>query len=247
MSAPGSGAVVILGATSAIARATAMALARAGHPLRLGGRDDLEVAAVAADIRIRTGVEVRTFRWDAGEPATLDNMAQALEGEIAGVLVAVGSLPEQREAEANPELARRTFEANLSGPALACEVAATALLAQGRGWLCGVGSVAGDRGRQSNYLYGAAKGGFHVYMQGLRHRLAPHGIRVTLVKPGFVDTAMTHGRPGLFLVASPQAAAEGILRAVSRGRAEAYVPGFWRWLMAVIRAIPGPIFERTRL
>ncbi|MEB3330845.1 MAG: SDR family NAD(P)-dependent oxidoreductase, partial [Candidatus Sericytochromatia bacterium] len=219
------GAVVIVGATSAIARAVALRLARAGTPLRLGGRDDAEVAAVAADIRVRHGVPVGTFRWEAREPATLDNLVQALEGDIAGVLVAVGSLPDQRLAEQEPERLRAAFEANLTGPALACEVAAAALEAQGRGWLCGLGSVAGDRGRQSNYLYGAAKGGFEVYMQGLRHRLAPRGISVTLVKPGFVDTAMTHGRPGLFLVATPEAAARGILRAIARRSAVAYVPG----------------------
>jgi short-subunit dehydrogenase len=198
-------------------------------------------------LRIRHGVEVRTFRWDAREPATLDNLAQALEGDVAGVLIAVGSLPDQRAAEQDPELVRATIDANLTGPALACEAAAAALTARGGGWLCGIGSVAGDRGRQSNYVYGAAKGGFEVYLQGLRHRLAPKGVCVTLVKPGFVDTAMTHGRPGMFLVASPEAAARGILHAIDRHRAVAYVPGFWRWLMAVIRAIPGPIFERTRL
>jgi short-subunit dehydrogenase len=239
--------VVIVGATSAMARAVALRLASAGTPLRLGGRDDAEVAAVAADVRLRHGVAVGTFRWDAREPATLDNLVQALEGDVVGVLVAVGSLPEQRQAEQDPELLRATFEVNFTGPALACEVAATALLARGRGWLCGIGSVAGDRGRQSNYLYGAAKGGFDVYMQGLRHRLAPRGVSVTLIKPGFVDTGMTHGRPGMFLVASPDAAARGILRAIARRRAVAYVPGFWRWVMAVIRAIPGPLFERTRL
>lgn len=243
----GRGAVVIVGATSSIARAVAAGFAREGHALRLGGRDDAELASIAADLRIRHGVEVRSFRYDALEPATLDNLDLALEGEVAGVVVAVGVLPDQRAAEVDAAIAREALTVNFAGAVLACEAAARALEPAGRGFIAGIGSVAGDRGRQSNYLYGAAKGGFHVYLDGLRHRLASRGVHVTTIKPGFVDTAMTFGKPGLFLVASPEAVAASMLQAISAHRPVAYVPGFWRWVMALIRALPRPIFERTRL
>jgi len=117
----------------------------------------------------------------------------------------------------------------------------------GRGFICAVSSVAGDRGRQSNYLYGSTKAALSTYLQGLRNRLARSGVRVVTVKPGFVDTAMTFGRPGMFLVASPQRVGRDVFRAVRRGRCEVYTPWFWRGIMAAIKAIPEPVFKRMKL
>jgi short-subunit dehydrogenase len=241
------GAVLLVGASSTVARALAEEFAREGFELRLAARDLGEARAVAADLQVRFGVRTSAFHFDAlaAEPAAL--LAPCLEGELAGVVVAFGLMHEQREAEARPEWAYETLHVNFTATALVCEAVARALQAQGRGWLCVLSSVAGDRGRQSNYLYGGAKGGLSVYLQGLRHRLAPYGIGVTTIKPGFVDTGMTWGRPGLFAVASPRRAARAIVRSIAKNRSVAYVPGFWRWIMLIIRAIPGPLFERTKL
>lgn len=116
-----------------------------------------------------------------------------------------------------------------------------------RGFIIGISSVAGDRGRQSNYVYGAAKGALSLYLQGLRNRLYPRGIRVITIKPGFVDTAMTYGLSGLFLVASPQNIGERIVRSLDKSADVVYLPWFWRYIMMIIKHIPEPIFKRMKL
>jgi NAD(P)-dependent dehydrogenase (short-subunit alcohol dehydrogenase family) len=126
-------------------------------------------------------------------------------------------------------------------------LAATHLEAQGSGFLAAISSVAGDRGRQSNYVYGSAKGALSLFVQGLRNRLAPAGVRVHTIKPGFVDTPMTFGLPGMFLVADPGEIGEHIAAAIERGADVVYVPGFWRWIMLVIRLIPERVFKRLKL
>lgn len=116
--------------------------------------------------------------------------------------------------------------------------------ARGGGTVVGIGSVAGDRGRIGNYVYGAAKAGFHTYLSGLRNRLTRAGGHVVTVKPGFVDTAMTWGLPGMFLVASPDQVAQDILRAVARKKNVIYTPFFWRYIMLIIRSIPEALFKK---
>jgi len=116
-----------------------------------------------------------------------------------------------------------------------------------RGFIIGISSVAGDRGRQSNYVYGAAKGALSLYLQGLRNRLHPSGVRVITIKPGFVDTAMTYGLPGMFLVASPQAVGESIASSPGKSADVVYLPWFWRYIMLIIKHIPEPIFKRLKL
>ena len=115
------------------------------------------------------------------------------------------------------------------------------------GFIIGISSVAGDRGRQSNYLYGAAKGALSLYLQGLRNRLFVSGVRVITIKPGFVDTAMTFGLPGLFLVATPQFVGARIVSALGKSADIVYLPGFWRYLMLIIKHIPEAVFKRMKL
>ena len=142
---------------------------------------------------------------------------------------------------------KRILDTNLLGAASILGLLANHFEAKQRGFLCAISSVAGDRGRQSNYVYGAAKAGLTVFLQGLRNRLFRSGVRVITIKAGFVDTRMTFGRPGMFLVASPERAGRAIVRAISQGRDVAYVPGFWRAVMLLIRAIPEQVFKRLRL
>ena len=166
---------------------------------------------------------------------------------MAGVVLCHGLLPEQSEAQTKWEVARRTIDVNFTSAVSVLNGAAEYLEPRGKGFLCVLSSVAGDRGRQSNYLYGSAKGALSIYLQGLRQRLSKRGIVVTTVKPGFTDTAMTWGLPGLFLVATPQKVAEDIYRAVCKRRGTVYTPWFWRIIMAIIKSVPEPIFNRIKL
>lgn len=245
-----SGTVLLLGATSGIGRAVADALARRGHPLYLGGRDAEELARVAADLSIRHGVEVRHAPFDALAPRRHPAFVRkvvAEAGPLAGVVVAFGYLGSQHRAQADFREADTVFRTNFTGAASVLALVADHLEPRGEGFLVAVSSVSGDRGRKGNYAYGAAKAALNTYLSGLRQRLSGKGVRVITVKPGFVDTAMTFGMDGMFLVASPGSVGERIARAIG-GRADVlYVPWFWRWIMAAIRAIPEPLFKRLSL
>lgn len=242
--------VLILGATSAIARGAAAAFASKGHALYLAGRDMEEIERHAADLRIRHGVEVRCGHFDAEDverhEVFVERVAREMGG-LGGVLLAFGYLPERRTDSPVTNDGALTITRNLTGAVSVLEHCAALLEEQRGGFIIGISSVAGDRGRQSNYLYGAAKGGLGLYLQGLRNRLHPSGVRVLTVKPGFVDTAMTYGLPGLFLVASPQSVGTQIVRALERGREVVYLPWFWRYIMLVIKLIPEPLFKRLKL
>ncbi len=230
----GAGPVLIVGVTSAIAQATAAAFAAHGHDLLVTGRNPEELEAVAADLALRHRVEVEARVFDALDFEAHDGLMDAAGGD-------------QEEAQGDFREARRIVDTNYTACVALLEKAASILEDRGRGFICVVGSVAGDRGRQSNYLYGSAKSGLAAYLQGLRNRLHPAGVTVTTVKPGFVDTRMTYGKEGMFLVASPESVGRGIYRAARRGRSVVYLPGFWRLIMWVIRSIPEPVFKRLKL
>jgi NAD(P)-dependent dehydrogenase (short-subunit alcohol dehydrogenase family) len=244
------GTVLVLGATSAIARATADALARKGYPLYLAGRDGDELDRVSTDIAIRHGVPVRHGAFDAVDirrHGAFVNRVEKEAGPLAGAVLAFGLLGDPEASRAEPRAADLVLRTNFTGAASVLGHLANHLERQGSGFLVGISSVAGDRGRRGNYVYGAAKAGLTAFLSGLRHRLASRGVRVVTVKPGFVDTAMTFGLPGMFLVASPEAVGARIARAAEGGPEVVYVPAFWRPLMAVIRAIPEPLFKRLDL
>ncbi|MBI3513387.1 MAG: SDR family NAD(P)-dependent oxidoreductase [Proteobacteria bacterium] len=149
--------------------------------------------------------------------------------------------------EADPALATATIEATYTGAVGVLLGLAPLLEAGRRGHVVVLGSVAGDRGRLKNYVYGSAKAGLAVFTAGLRNRLFRSGVLVTTVKPGFLDTAMTWGLPGMFLVASPEAAARACLNAALKGREVIYTPAFWALIMLIIRLIPERIFKRLSI
>jgi short-subunit dehydrogenase len=153
-------------------------------------------------------------------------------------------MPAQSEIDADASLVDGTVTDSFTGPARFLQTIAPLMEQRGGGTVVGVGSVAGDRGRIGNYVYGAAKAGFHTYLSGLRNRLTRAGGHVVTVKPGFVDTAMTWGLPGMFLVATPDMVARDILTAVEKKRNVIYTPFFWRYIMLIIRSIPEPIFKK---
>jgi short-subunit dehydrogenase len=243
--------VLILGAASAIARAVAGEFARRGFDLLLAGRDREELDKVATDLSLRHGVSARARDFDAlafdSHRAFVEACRETSRDSLTGAVLCFGYLGEQSAAQKDPGEARRVLDTNLVGAVSIVSLLANYFEERRGGFLGALSSVAGDRGRQSNYVYGAAKAGLTVFLQGLRNRLFASGVSVTTIKPGFVDTQMTWGRPGLFLVASPQAAAKRIVAAVLKGEDQAYVPGFWRPVMLLIRLIPERLFKRLKL
>jgi short-subunit dehydrogenase len=242
------GTVLVLGGTSTIARAIAAELATRGFDLALAGRDRAELDAVAADLHLRHRVATTVHRVDVLEMERLgEALAPVLTPGLRGVVLAFGYLGDQRRAEADPAEARRILDTNLTGCVLALNLVAAHLARTGGGFVCALSSVAGERGRPSNYVYGAAKAGLTAYLSGLRSRLASAGVRVLTVKAGIVDTRMSAGMPGAALAAPPAAVARAVVRAIVRGREVIYVPWFWRWIMLAIRLIPEPVFKRLKL
>lgn len=243
--------ILILGATSSIARALATEFARHGASLFLAARDLEEVQRTAQDLQIRFQVPVHAGVFEAEDlashPGLLETVRQDL-GEVDGVVFAVGMLGSQPGDSHEPEKAVHLVEVNLTAAVSVLSRLANQMEASGRGFIAGISSVAGDRGRQSNYVYGAAKGGLSLFLQGLRNRLEKRHVKVFTIKPGFVDTAMTYGAKGLFLVASPEAVARSIHRIINRKPSGVYyLPWFWRAIMLVIRLIPEGIFKKLSL
>lgn len=243
--------VVIFGATSAIAQAVARRLATEGASLFLVGRNAERLGGIAADLGVRGAKSVGIAAVDLADlpqHASLVEQARAALGGIDAALIAHGTLPDQRACEADTALALTHIGINYLSPVSLLSELAKLMIAQQSGVLAVIGSVAGDRGRQSNYVYGSAKGGLAVFVEGLRHRLDPSGVRVVLVKPGFVDTPMTaHVPKGGPLWATSDEVAGDIVRAMRTRNATIYTPWFWRGILAIIRNVPDFIFRRTKL
>ena len=245
--------ILVVGATSDIAEAICRRLAASGRDLILAGRDHEALTALAADLSIRFGPETAAERFDALDPAAtkpfFERCVARAGGGLAGVLVCYGYLPQQNVAERDLDELRKTIEINFTSVAALLAVAANHFAERRSGFLAAIGSVAGDRGRQSNYIYGAAKGALDVYLAGLRNRLHRHGVRVLSIKPGFVATKMTAGQlnPRSPLVASPERIAADVERALRRQTRVLYTPWWWRWIMRLIRLIPEPVFVRMKL
>lgn len=242
--------VAVLGATSGIAVACQRQWARDGADFRLVARDDARLSRAGADLEARTTGSVATEVCDLGTPqglrAALD-FAFA-EGAVDVLLVAFGTMPSQEEADADPATALELLHLNGTMAMLASHGAALRMIDAGSGSLVVLGSVAGDRGRKSNYLYGAAKAMVAAGVGGLQHRTAGTGVRITLVKPGPTATAMTdHLRGGPMRLAKVETVARDIVRGVSVGRPVVYTPRLWRVVMTVVRLLPRRVFERTNL
>ena len=245
--------VVILGATSGIARALCRELAAAGTPLVLCGRNTGELAVMADDLRLRYNQSPEVEKLDALDPEShadfIQSCLQKNEGKLGGVVLCYGDLPGQEETQKDAAAARKSIEVNFTSAVTLLNGFAEILEQQKSGFIAGISSVAGDRGRQSNYTYGAAKAGLTAFLAGLRNRLYPHGVHVLTIKPGFVDTPMTDGiiNPKSPLVASPERVAKDIVRAIKRRKNTIYTAWFWRYVMLIICSIPEFIFKRLKL
>ncbi|AML50286.1 SDR family oxidoreductase [Falsihalocynthiibacter arcticus] len=237
---------IILGATSSMARAFSRAVSEKGATVLLAGRDMDDLKTAALDCKTRGARRAEAVKFDARKPEGFEAIIEraCAEEGLINVACFVGSMPDQSEIDADPSLIAGVVTDSFTGPACFLQMIAPEMEARGGGAVIGVGSVAGDRGRIGNYVYGAAKAGFHTYLSGLRNRLNRSDVHVMTVKPGFVDTAMTWGIEGMFLVASPDDVAASLLRAVKKKKNTLYTPFFWRYIMLIIRSIPEPIFKK---
>ncbi|WP_256775326.1 MULTISPECIES: SDR family oxidoreductase [unclassified Stenotrophomonas] len=240
--------VLIIGATSAIAEAVARLYAARASTIFLVGRNANRLDAIAADLRVRGAHQVDAYALDvndlAGHAAMLD-AAWAASGGIDTVLIAHGTLPDQAACDQSVDLAMREFITNGTSTIALCTALAQRLSAGSN--LAVISSVAGDRGRASNYLYGSAKAAVTAFLSGQGQRLGKLGINVLTIKPGFVDTPMTQAFKKGALWASADKVAQGIVRASDRRRAVAYLPGFWWAIMMVIKNIPEFVFRKISL
>lgn len=242
--------ILIVGATSAIAEATARHFARDGNILFLAGRNLERLQAIAADLRVRGARNVEIAALDVcntdAVAAIVTNAINALQG-LDMALIAHGTLSNQTACEHSIELLTQEFTINALSTMALCTTLANFFESQSQGTLAIISSVAGDRGRQSNYVYGAAKAAVTAFTSGLRQRLHGKNVRVVTIKPGFVDTPMTAAFNKGPLWASAATVGRQIHRAMLRGTPVVYVPGFWAPIMFIIRHIPETIFRRLKL
>jgi short-subunit dehydrogenase len=243
--------VLVAGATSTIARHVVAHLAERGAQLHLAARDGGEAERIGRDLTVRHGAETSWSRFEAtdydGHEALLEAAAEAMGG-LDGMFVAVGMLGDQDRAEADPGHLRDVIEVNYGAPASLITAAANRFEKQGHGWIAALSSVAGDRGRPSNYAYGAAKAGLSAFLEGLRGRVHENGVHILTVKPGPTDTKMTFSMDDPPpLMADPEQVAARIVGAMESKKDICYVPPMWRYIMAAIRLIPARLFKRLDL
>ncbi|MFY8093871.1 MAG: SDR family oxidoreductase [Niveispirillum sp.] len=240
--------VLIIGALSDVGRALARVYGREGYPLLLAARRVERLTSDIQDLTLRFGVPVGAVELDildlAGQEAFLDALG-CLPGTVICVVGLLGCQPEAEKSWIQTDLILRT---NYVAPACLLGEIANRMQARGSGCVIGISSVAGDRGRASNYLYGSAKAGFTAFLSGLRNRLSRHGVKVMTIKPGFIDTRMTRGMTlPPFLTAQPAEVAEAIWKAQAHGRDVVYLRPVWRLIMLIIRLIPEVLFKKLEI
>jgi decaprenylphospho-beta-D-erythro-pentofuranosid-2-ulose 2-reductase len=239
-----------LGATSGIAREALRCFAAESARLFLVARDPEKLRATADDLKVRGAVAVECLQADLTDSTLhseiLDRAFSIWQG-LDAALIAHGTLPDQEQAETDMSTLRDALDANYVSAALLLAQLAKRFEQQRSGVIAVIGSVAGDRGRKSNYIYGSAKAGLATYAAGLRLRLAPVGVHMVLIKPGWVSTPMTTHLKQNALYASSERAGRDVYNAIVEPRPVAYVPWFWKWIMLAIRLMPDAIFKKLNL
>jgi short-subunit dehydrogenase len=242
--------VLILGATSAIAMAVERRLAAEGAVFYLVGRDPERVRSVAADLRVRSGAAAYADALDLADTSGHEAMLRRAVAAMGGIdlaLVAYGVLGDQARAEASYPAAARILETNFNSVVSLLTWLGNYFEAQGKGVLAVISSVAGDRGRKSNYVYGASKAALNAFLDGMRARLDRKGVHVLTIRPGLVASPMTAHLPRTRLFAEPDAIAAGILKAIQKRKDIVYLPPAWGPIMFIVRNIPEFIFKKTNL
>ncbi len=243
--------IVIFGATSAVGQEVARLHAQRGEHLILVARNESALAIVRDDLIARGAKSVNALHADLADVnshAALHESIHSVDVTPARYYVFYGVLPDQKVCEESPQAALSSLNTNFNSVVSLLTPIALQMEQQRSGELVTVSSVAGDRGRQSNYTYGAAKGGLSLWMQGVRNRLSDAGCTVLNVKPGFIDTPMTADiEKGGPLWAQPADVAQDIVKAADKGKSEIYTPWFWRVIMLIIKSIPEFIFKKLKL
>ncbi|MDB9998284.1 SDR family oxidoreductase [Alphaproteobacteria bacterium] len=242
--------VLIIGATSAIAEHCARIWAAKGDALHLVARNEQRVQTIAADLKVRGASEVTTYCTDLNDMEKHDELLDKADGSLGSVdivLVAHGTLSNQKACELSVEETLAEIHTNALSTVSLLTLIANRFEAKRNGTICVISSVAGDRGRASNYVYGSAKAMVTAFTSGLRQRLHKSNVAVVTIKPGFVDTPMTSEFKKGLLWANPNAVAKSILKAIDSQKTEVYVPGFWWAIMMLIRIIPNEIFRKVLL
>ena len=242
--------VAVVGATRGMGRALARLMAERGDALCLLGRDTGELEASARDLLARGARgPVTTARLDLAEPVGFATALDAADRAVGGfdtLVVTAGDFSQQEALERGPARLERLLGINFTATAVLCQQAAERLAGRGGGTICAFSSVAGDRARRSNYLYGASKAGLSAFLEGLHLAYADRGVRVVCVRPGFVKTAMTAGLPVPPFAGEPATVARGVLRAVDRGTPVVYAQPIWRFMMLALRLLPRAVMRRVR-
>ena len=240
--------ILIIGAKSDIAKAIAKKYAENGYNLFLAARESGELQEFANDIQIRTQKKVKCLELDILDYASHPIFYNALEEKPIGVISVVGYLGEQEKAQNNFEETKKIIDTNFTGVVSILNVVANDFENNKKGFIVGISSVAGDRGRKSNFIYGAAKAAFTTYLSGLRNRLYSANVHVMTVKPGFVATKMTEGlNLPKKLTAQPEEVANDIFNAQQKCKNILYTKWFWKWMMLIIKHIPEFQFKKMSI
>lgn len=243
--------ILIVGALSGLARPIADQLAAQGHALVLAARDGEELLRMQADLRVRHRADITIAPFEAldfdSHAGLIEQADKAFADGLTGILFCAGWLADQRWAAADFAAARQMIDINFTAAVSVLNHAANLFEPRRRGWIGALSSVAGDRGRLGNYLYGSTKSALNAYLQGLRHRLTAAGVTVITVKPGCADTAMTYGMEKLPFLVGPEVIARDVVRAIARRRLIVYTPGIWWPVMTIIRLLPEQLFRRLKI
>lgn len=240
--------LLVLGANSDMAVAIARRFAQAGWSIQLASRQTETLQTEAQHLQVAYGIQTEIYRFDARESASHARFYADLSHQPDGVIVAFGLLGDQTQSQADFNQAQAVIETNYTGAVSICEIVATDLEQRQQGFIVGISSVAGDRGRASNYIYGSSKAAFSAYLSGLRHRLVKSNVHMMTVKPGFVATKMTEGLDlPAKLTATPQEVAQAVFNGVSKRKNVIYVKWMWRYIMLIIIHLPNFIFNKTKL
>lgn len=240
--------VLIVGAKSDIAKEVAREYAKNGYDLYLAARKSESLDELAQDLQVRSNIKVQTKEFDIAKFETHSEFYESLEPKPLGVIVVAGYMAEQKECQDDFTKTLETITVNYAGAVSILNIISNDMQKNKNGFIVGVSSVAGDRGRKANYIYGSSKAAFSSYLSGLRNRLYENGVKVLTVKPGFVATKMTEGLDlPEKLTASPQEVAEDIYKAQQKGKDILYTKWIWRFVMMIIKNIPEVVFKRLSI
>ena len=240
--------VLILGASSDVAKELAYQYAEKGYNLLLAARDRRQMEDLCKDISIRFQVKCEPYELDVTDRGSHEEFINALPSLPKITVCLVGYLGDHDKAKTNAQEASKILDTNYNGVVSVLDPIATKYESAKEGVIAVFSSVAGDRGRQSNYYYGSAKAALSAYLSGLRNRLASSGVHVVTIKPGFIKTRMTEelDLPGL-LTAMPAEVASATIKSIARKKNVVYTKWFWRYIMLIIKSIPEPIFKKLKL